>query len=427
MNSGTKRLALLVAGCLVPVLANATNGYFSHGYGIKAKGMAGVGIALPQDALAAATNPAGMAFVGNRADFGLDIFMPRRGSEIVGNGGIPPYNIPSLDGSYSGDGSKTFYIPEFGYNRMINPQMSLGVAVYGNGGMNTTYKSSPFAYLGGSNPAGVDLSQLFIAPTLAYKVTPDHALGISLNLAYQRFSADGLEPFGNFGFSSDPSKVSNVGDDSSTGWGVRIGWTGRVSDMVTLGATYQTKTRMGKFDKYAGLYADQGAFDIPANYGVGLAVRATPKLTIAADVQKIDYSGVPSIANPLANLNPQGGVLLGSSGGPGFGWRDMTVFKLGAAYQASDTLTLRGGFSTGRQPIPSSETLFNILAPGVVEDHLTLGATWQLGGGKEFSLSYMHAFKKTVNGSNSMSLLGGGEANLRMYENSLGAAFAWRF
>ena len=229
MNWRTTRLALLVAGCLAPVFAHATNGYFSHGYGIKAKGMAGVGIALPQDALAAATNPAGMAFVGNRADFGLDVFMPRRGSEIVGNGGIPPYNIPSLDGSYSGDGSKTFYIPEFGYNRMINPQMSLGVAVYGNGGMNTTYNASPFAYLGGSNPAGVDLAQLFIAPTLAYKVTPDHALGISLNLAYQRFSADGLEPFGNFGFSSDPSKVSNVGDDSSTGWGVRIGWTGRVS------------------------------------------------------------------------------------------------------------------------------------------------------------------------------------------------------
>ena len=409
-------IALLVAGCLSPVVAHATNGYFSHGYGIKAKGMAGVGIALPQDALAAATNPAGMAFVGNRADFGLDIFMPRRGADIVGNAG-------PLNGSFNGDGSKTFYIPEFGYNRMINPQMSLGVSVYGNGGMNTTYNSSPFASIGGSSPAGVDLSQLFIAPTLAYKITPDHSLGISLNLAYQRFSSDGLEPFG--GLSSDPSKLSNVGDDTSTGWGVRIGWTGRVSDTVTLGATYQSKTQMSKFDKYAGLYANQGEFDIPANYGLGIAVRATPKLTIAADVQKIEYSGIPAIANPLANLFS---APLGASGGPGFGWRDMTVFKLGAAYEVNSNLTLRGGFSTGRQPIPSSETFFNIYAPGVVQDHLTLGATWQLGAGKEFSVAYMHAFKKTVNGSNSMpQMLGGGEANLHMYEDSVGAAFAWRF
>jgi hypothetical protein len=49
---------------VTPLLANATNGYFSHGYGAKSQGMAGVGIALPQDALAAATNPAGTALVG---------------------------------------------------------------------------------------------------------------------------------------------------------------------------------------------------------------------------------------------------------------------------------------------------------------------------------------------------------------------------
>lgn len=36
--------------------------------------MAGVGIALPQDAMAAATNPAGMAFVGDRLDVGVDWF-----------------------------------------------------------------------------------------------------------------------------------------------------------------------------------------------------------------------------------------------------------------------------------------------------------------------------------------------------------------
>ncbi len=47
-------------------VAQATNGYFSHGYGIKAKGMAGATTAFAQDAMIAATNPAGMAFVGDR-------------------------------------------------------------------------------------------------------------------------------------------------------------------------------------------------------------------------------------------------------------------------------------------------------------------------------------------------------------------------
>ena len=47
-----KKLAgiLAIAGLVVPGIASATNGYFAHGYGMKSKGMAGVGIALPQDA-----------------------------------------------------------------------------------------------------------------------------------------------------------------------------------------------------------------------------------------------------------------------------------------------------------------------------------------------------------------------------------------
>jgi long-chain fatty acid transport protein len=70
-------LALLPA-VLAPGLALATNGYLAHGYGVKAQGLAGAGIALPQDALAAATNPAGTAFVGERADIGATWFRPTR-------------------------------------------------------------------------------------------------------------------------------------------------------------------------------------------------------------------------------------------------------------------------------------------------------------------------------------------------------------
>jgi len=48
--------AVAVALC-VPMGAWATtNGYFANGYGIKAKGMGGAGVAYSQDALAAATN-----------------------------------------------------------------------------------------------------------------------------------------------------------------------------------------------------------------------------------------------------------------------------------------------------------------------------------------------------------------------------------
>jgi long-chain fatty acid transport protein len=404
-------IALGFAVSLASPLACATNGYFSHGYGIKAKGMAGVGIALPQDAMAAATNPAGMAWVGSRMDVGLDVFRPDRETTISGNGF-------GLDGNYEGNRRSTFYVPEFGYNRMLGQNMAVGLVVYGNGGMNTSYRPSPFSAFGVTDRTGVDLTQLFIAPTLAWKPHPDHALGITLNLAHQRFSAYGLQPFAPM--SSDAAKLTNNGEDSASGWGVRVGWTGRVSDAVTLGATYQTKTRMGKFDDYAGLFPDRGEFDIPANFGVGVAVKATQALTVAVDLQRIDYSGVAAVGDTGASTAP-----LGASGGPGFGWRDMTVLKIGASYAMNDTLTLRGGFSHGRQPIRSNEVLFNMLAPGVIEQHLTLGATWKLGTGKELSVAYTHGLSKSVSGP-LPGTLGGGEAQLKMHQNALGVAFGWQ-
>ena len=64
--------------------AFATNGYLAHGYGIKSRGMAGAGIALPQEALIAATNPAGIVFIGDRLEINASLFSPRRGYEVIG-------------------------------------------------------------------------------------------------------------------------------------------------------------------------------------------------------------------------------------------------------------------------------------------------------------------------------------------------------
>lgn len=414
-----KKSGIVIASALtaltLPIPALATNGYFAHGYGVKSQGIAGIGIALPQDGLAAATNPAGMAFVGDRADLGLTWFAPKRGAEVVGS--------PAISGSYDANETSNFFIPEFGYVKQLSPTTAAGIAVYGNGGMNTDYKSNPFAGFGSTGSSQMNLEQLFISPALAYKVTPEQSLGIALNLAYQRFSMKGLSAFATS--SADAANLTDRGNDSSTGAGVRLGWTGQVTPALTLGATWASKTRMGKFDKYRGLFAEQGGFDIPANYGIGAAWKATQALTLAADVQRIEYGDVKSVGNPLGNLfagNP-----LGSTNGAGFGWRDVTTYKIGANYDVSRDLTLRAGYSHNTQPIPNDQTLFNIIAPGVIKEHLTFGGTWRTGN-SEVSVAYTHAFKNTVKGSGSIPAMpfGGGEANLYLEENILGVSWGWK-
>jgi len=64
--------------------AFATNGYFSHDYGMKAKGMGGAATASYDNAFFGANNPAAAAFAGNRVDLDADLFSPRRSAARTG-------------------------------------------------------------------------------------------------------------------------------------------------------------------------------------------------------------------------------------------------------------------------------------------------------------------------------------------------------
>ncbi|HSG76524.1 MAG TPA: outer membrane protein transport protein, partial [Burkholderiales bacterium] len=159
------RKLLLVAAALAPLAAQATDGYFSHGYGMKSKGRAGTSTAMTDDTFGGANNPATMAFAGSRMDLGIDWFRPDRSASRTGSTGL---GFGNVDGAADGNGASSFLIPEFGYNRIVNPNMSVGITVYGNGGMNTEYpgdtipagRCGPAAanLLCGSGKLGVDLS-----------------------------------------------------------------------------------------------------------------------------------------------------------------------------------------------------------------------------------------------------------------------------
>jgi len=438
---------LAVAGLAMPGMASATNGYFSHGYGMTAKGMGGAATAMAKDAMGGANNPASMVFVGDRLDVGVDWFMPKRASSRAGAAASNGLNAIQYDGTMNSS-SNNFLIPEFGYNMMLGDKMSLGITVYGNGGMNTDYQPQTGAYtcnadmVGGVSPrdnilcglgkAGVNLEQLIVAPTFAYKVNASNSIGVSPLFVYQRFSADGLQAFQ--GLSSDAANLTNRGHDSSTGWGVRLGWQGKVTDAVTLGATYSPKINMSNLKRYAGLFAEQGDFDIPENWNIGVAFKATPKVTVALDYQEIKYGGVKAISNSgitggatFSAMTPGDPTQLGASNGLGFGWSNVNVVKLGVEYKHNDALTLRAGINHGTNPIKSGEQTFNILAPGVVSDHYTLGATYGVTKDSDITVAYMHAQEKSVSGTTSPYLGVGGTETIKMYQNSLGIAYGMKF
>ncbi|MEJ2330729.1 MAG: outer membrane protein transport protein [Gammaproteobacteria bacterium] len=381
-----------------------------------------------------------MVRLGNRWDVGAEIFIPDRGFNVSGQPS-PQNPVPgSWDGNGSGLGETFFVIPEFGYNRMLSDDLSVGISVFGNGGLNTSYDSfgHPFSYFAcGQDPTnplptcgsevGIDLIQLYIAPTVSYKVNERFSVGASLNLIAQSFEAKGLYAF--IPFSSDPTAFTNNNHDNSYGASLRLGLMYDINDRVTVGATYQTKGWMTEFDDYAGLFADGGDFDIPQNYGIGIAVKATDRLDLAMDIMRIDYGSVNAIGN-----SPNSNKPFGADDGPGFGWEDQTIVKVGAVYQYNSALTLRAGYNYGENPVQTEGLGFalNTLAPGVSEHHLTLGFTYDLDENSSITGSYLHAFNSEVAGDFNIpdgqgGLVNLGSGDLEMSQNAFGISYNKRF
>lgn len=405
--------------------------------------------------------------------------------------------------------SNVYLIPNFGISKAWSSNFTLGISAVANGGMNTRYGNADGVFPGSGNiytdafspvvgdttsstflpgpsgfggflevigpdgvpgsgdeiptavldanlanlytnsntapSLGVNLAQLLITPTIAWKINQNHSLGFSPVIGYQRFRAYGIGLFQ--AFSSDPANVTNKGDDDAWGLGARVGYQGTFG-MFSVGASATSKIYMEEFDDYSGLFAEQGDFDIPATFGGGIAVHFTPKLTLAADVTRIMYGDVKAISNDgptadeffgaflnaLANPAPNPGAFvpraLGTNNGFGFGWDDVTVYKLGVNYALNSSWTLRGGFNYAEVPYDDDQALFNVLAPAVVEKHITAGFTYSPNQNNELTVTYMHALNNdveyTYQGTGSFAGFSYTAKN-KMYQNAIEASYAWKF
>ena len=453
----------------------ATDGYFSNGQGTKNKGFAGAGIAYLHSPFSAAINPAGLGFIGKKFSFEVSVgmFNPNRKYTIIGAPTQPqnwPYEgrqmmLGLTEGTVE-SGTSIFIVPAVALTYQLGEKNTIGLNFYGNGGMNTDYDTktyyseiinsfgdpmpngfpNPMTHV--TKPTGVNISQMFLSLTYARQIGEKHSIGISPIFAYQTFEAKGLEAFRDMGSAGMPGMavdrsayVTNNGTASSTGFGFKIGYQGELFDGFRLGASFQPKMKMSKFDEYKGLFAEEGGFDIPANWTAGIAYDITNDITVLFDVKQIMYSQVKSIANPMVAsemmpmipnpdmTSPENAYMpnpnfvpLGSDNGAGFGWEDMMIFKLGAEFRQVENWQFRFGFSYGKQPIQESEVMFNILAPAVNDSHVSLGFTRKLGD-HDINLAITHALSNTVKGVNPFDPAQQIELNMNQWEIDLGFTF----
>jgi long-chain fatty acid transport protein len=172
-------------------------------------------------------------------------------------------------------------------------------------------------------------------------------------------------------------------------------------------------------------FAEQGGFDIPMTWTIGAAIKPNEALAILFDLQRIYYSDVNSIYNPLLPNPAQS--QLGLEDGADFGWQDTTVYKFGVHFTSHPGLTWMGGYSYQGQPIPESEMLFNIVAPGVVEQHLTFGVSKGIGEGKAINFALTRAFRNSIDGPNMPEAPGFQSIELAMSQWEFDISFSFGF
>ncbi|HEY0721178.1 MAG TPA: outer membrane protein transport protein [Gammaproteobacteria bacterium] len=412
-----------VAALAIPASVLATNGYQLIGIGAYQKGMGGAITALPGSAMTAVSNPAGAARVGSRADFSMEAFMPSRDVDFSSMGGgsadsaVDIYGVPAIGWTApTSDGSDLYF----------------GGGMYGTSGMGVDYASTlvtpgngstipPLYWDGYSN-----VSFWQMAPVLAWNVSERLSVGATLNIDYQSASfkqrvVDGSNNvINNFDLSRSASEF---------GYGIGLGLLYDISRAFTIGASYKSKQQFAplEYQLASGDITANGTplpggtyqldLDFPQQAAIGMALRATPALTLAADVKWIEWSAT---MNRLAVEGPDGIVVPMDPG-----WSDQTVYALGVDYKVSHRVSLRVGYNYAKAPFGAAQVSHNLLLPAIVETHYTVGGDVQLNNRWQLAFHYMYAPEVTMRAPQNDALMPG--AKIALSERSAGMNIGYRF
>jgi long-chain fatty acid transport protein len=409
---------VLLSTLTLPAAAFATNGYQLIGVGSYQKGLAGAVTANPGSAMTAVSNPAGAARVNKRADFSIEAFMPDRSVDFTALGGekadsaVDMYGVPAIGWTAPvSDGSNVYF----------------GGGMYGTSGMGVDYAETTIMDFGGGNTMDwngySNISFWQMAPVLAWNVDDKLSLGASLNIDYQSVAFQSR-------FTGVPTgdNIFNLSRSASGfGLGLSLGVLYDLNRAVTVGFSYKSKQNFSPMEYQLaqgditlnGAPQDAGTYsldlDFPQQAAVGIAYRASNKLTFSGDIKWINWSDTMDqlvISGPTVTIPYN------------TGWDDQTVFAIGINYDVNDNFTIRGGYNYAESPIGSEDVVSNLILPAVVETHYTVGADYRINNHWELAFHYMYVPENTVTADASTGMPG---TKISLSETSLGANIGYRF
>ena len=393
---------------VAPPHAAATDGHLLHGVGAVNSSLGGIGVASNASLLGSFyVNPAGLAsFDGTNLEMGFELMRAER-------------SVYSSAGPMSGSTTSAADwtpIPAFGFSTKLANGVVIGLSGLGIGGFGVNYASNPTNPILAPRPNGFgqvysNFQLMKISPAVAWSMGPKLRVGLAANINWQSLAVDPM-PIAAPDFDPGPDATPGTADDrafypSATaadavfGFGFQIGMQYDVSDQLTVGAAYTSPGTFSEFE-FTSTHANPNLpnygtprtftfrMDVPAIYALGVAFNPSPKLHLGVDAKYITYSSTEGFEEK--GYNPDFSV-------KGFGWEDITVVAFGAQYRLSESFTLRGGYHYSGNPIPEEQSMFNIPAPAVVQQHITAGFGYTIVRGVELNVAAYQALENSITGA----------------------------
>ncbi len=391
----------------VPGTAHATDGHLLHGVGAVNSALGGIGIASNASLLGSFyTNPAGLAsFEGTNLEMGFELLKPERSVSST---------FGTMSGSTTSD-SDFSPIPAFGFSTRLANGLVIGLSGLGIGGFGVNYAADASNPILMPRPNGFgqvysNFQLLKISPALAWNANDKLRVGIAANVNWQSLAVDPMPiaaPDFDPGVDNRPGTMddrafypSAAAADAVFGVGFQAGLQYVLSPTMTVGLAYTSPQVFSDFE-FQMTHANPNLpnfgqartvtfrMDVPAIYGVGLALAPSDRLQMGLDAKYVTYGSAEGFKD-------KGYAADGSV--QGFGWENIAVIAAGVQYRAGERLTLRGGYNFSGNPIPDDQSMFNIPAPAVVQHHITGGIGFGIASGVELNVAAYHALENSIEG-----------------------------
>jgi len=447
-----RRFALLLCAGFPSLVAAQGFGVYEHN--TCAMGRAGVAAASPcADGSGIFFSPAGLAgLAGSHFSLGVTLIGAQGGFTDDFLAQKTPLDNPIIP------------VPNAYITHAFSPKFTAGIGVYAPYGLETKWPTTGFE--GRFVGYNTDLRSIYIQPTVAYQVHPRLKVGVGFAYITSRVKLRQRADLSQQGVPAQPFTFASLGipnqtdfadaalEATGTGFAINFGGILKVNDKLSIGGHWLTRKTIdysgdvtftqiptgltlaggNPLSLPAGTPVDalvgpefgpggplasgpaKTSIIMPPQGSIGLAYKASDKLTVMADYQLVVWGWFNSLTidfeNPATTditLHPEN--------------KDTHGFRFGGEYQYSPKITLRGGYlyHTGASPAQ----FVTPLLPEAARNEFTIGAGIDLTPKMHADLGYQYIRQNDRRGL--VNVLAGNTGIFQFSAHLFGVGLAYTF